>query len=63
MLVDPNASFVVRASESESSQGYTPFEGLELQGKVTSTYLRGELVFFEGRIQGPPRGRYLHRPC
>ena len=63
VLVDPDASFVVRASESESSQGYTPFEGLELHGKVTSTYLRGELVFSEGRIQGPPRGRYLHRPC
>jgi allantoinase len=63
VLVDPDASFVVRAAESESSQGYTPFEGMELQGKVTRTYLRGGLVYSEGKIVGEPRGRYLQRPC
>ena len=63
VLVDPDAKFVVRAAESESSQGYTPFEGLELQGKVVSTYLRGELVWHEGKIVGEPRGQYLKRPC
>ena len=63
VLVDPNASFVVRAAESESSQDYTPFEGLELQGRVTSTYLRGSLIYSNGAIVGEPRGRYLQRPC
>jgi len=61
-LVDPDASFVVRAEDSESSQGYTPFEGLELTGKVTSTYLRGRLIYDNGRIVGKPTGRYLARP-
>jgi allantoinase len=61
-IVDPNISFTVRASESESTQGYSPFEGLELNGRVVSTYLRGALVYDNGRVQGPPRGRYLHRP-
>jgi allantoinase len=63
VLVDPDRSFTVRASESESTQGYTPFEGLELRGKVCSTYLRGHLVYQDGRIVGEPRGRYLKRPC
>jgi allantoinase len=63
VLVDPEAHFVVCAAESESSQGYTPFEGMELQGKVTSTYLRGGLVYSNGKIVGEPRGRYLQRPC
>lgn len=63
VLVDPDASFVVRAAESESSQGYTPFEGLKLQGRVMSTYLRGSLVYSDGKIVGEPRGRYLQRPC
>jgi allantoinase len=62
-LFDPDASFTVRAAESESTQGYTPFEGKQLDGKVVSTYLRGELIYDEGRIVGPARGRYLHRPC
>ena len=62
VLFDPNDSFVVRASESESSQGYTPFEGMELAGRVARTYLRGEPVFDAGQVVGPARGRYLHRP-
>jgi allantoinase len=62
VLVDPDRSFVVRATESESGQGYTPFEGLELSGRVTSTYLRGERIYGEGKVIGTPRGRYLRRP-
>lgn len=62
VLVDPGRSFVVRAAESESGQGYTPFEGLELSGKVLSTYLRGDCIYRDGRLIGAPRGRYLRRP-
>jgi allantoinase len=62
VLVDENRSFVVHAVESESVQGYTPFEGLELTGKVASTYLRGELIYDDGRVVGEPGGRYLKRP-
>ena len=61
-LVDPRETFVVRAAESESGQGYTPFEGLELTGRVKATFLRGELVSRAGKIVGAPRGRYLRRP-
>lgn len=63
VLVDPKRSFVVRAAESESTQGYTPFEGMELTGKVMATFLRGACVYNDGKIIGSPRGRYLHRPC
>ncbi len=47
---------------SESVQGYTPFEGAELSGRVKSTFLRGELVYDGGNIVGPARGQYLRRP-
>ena len=62
VLVDPGASFVVRAAESESHQGYTPFEGVELSGRVKSTFLRGSLIYDNGDIVGPARGEYLKRP-
>jgi allantoinase len=52
----------VRAADSQSTQGYTPFEGLELSARVKATFLRGELVCENGKVLGPPRGRYLHRP-
>ena len=61
-LVDPHETFVVRAAESESQQGYTPFEGQALTGRVKSTFLRGQLIYDQGKIVGPARGRYLRRP-
>ncbi len=61
-LVDSGKTFTVRADESESGQGYTPFEGMELTGQVVSTYLRGNLVYHDGQVTGPALGRYLSRP-
>ncbi len=62
VLLDPHESFVVRAAESESKQGYTPFEGQELTGRVKSTFLRGSRIYDQGKIVGPARGQYLRRP-
>jgi len=62
VLLNPNETFVVRAAESESQQGYTPFEGMELTGRVKSTFLRGNLIYDQGQILGSPSGRYLKRP-
>ena len=33
--------------------GWTPFNGMEVQGKVKKVILRGKTVFEEGRISGP----------
>ncbi len=62
VLLDPNETFVVRAAESESQQGYTPFEGMELTGRVKTTFLRGNLIYDQGQVIGTPSGRYLKRP-
>jgi len=62
VLVDPTATFVVRAAESESHQGYTPFEGMELTARVKNTFLRGSLIYGDGKVLGAARGEYLHRP-
>ena len=62
VLLDPDDSFVVRAAESESSQGYTPFEGMELTGRVKTTLLRGQVVYENGGVIGEARGKYLSRP-
>jgi allantoinase len=62
VLVDPKESWTIRAAESESTQGYTPFEGIELSARVKATFLRGQLVCENGTVMGQPRGKYLHRP-
>jgi allantoinase len=61
-LVDPRETWTIRARDSASTQGYTPFEGLELGARVKATFLRGELICENGKVLGKPRGRYLHRP-
>jgi allantoinase len=61
-LLDPERRFTVRAAASPSAQGYTPFEGQELTGQVTATFLRGALAWENGQVVGPPRGRYVPRP-
>ena len=61
VLLDPDETFVVRASNSESQQGYTPFEGVELTGKVKTTFLRGNKIYHQGEVLGEPKGKYLQR--
>jgi allantoinase len=61
-LVNPSATWVVHAADSESSQEYTPFEGFELTARVTDTFLRGERVLADGEIVGEARGLYVSRP-
>ena len=61
VLVDPNESWVIRTQDSPSTQGYTPFEGMELSARVKQTWLRGRLIY-DGNIVGEPVGRYLNRP-
>ena len=61
-LLDPYRSWTVHAADSESTQGYTPFEGFELSGQVRHTFVRGAHVLRDGNVVGSPTGRYLHRP-
>ena len=49
------------APPNESVQGYSPFEGFELSGRVKSTFLRGALIYDNGNIVGPATGQYLRR--
>ena len=61
-LVDPAKTWTIAAKDSPSTQGYTPFEGLELSARVEETFLRGHLIYLGGEVIGKPRGQYLHRP-
>jgi allantoinase len=61
-IVDPARTWTIAAKDSPSTQGYTPFEGLELSAHVDATFLRGMRIQENGEVLGKPRGRYLHRP-
>ena len=62
VLFDPNKSFVVGPESTVSAQGYSPLDGMELTGKVKTTFLRGEKIYEDGNIVGQAKGQYLSRP-
>lgn len=61
-IVDDAASYEIHAHESESCQGYTPFEGMQMEARVDQTWLRGQLIYADGSVIGQASGKYLHRP-
>jgi allantoinase len=61
-LVDPSRTWTISAKNSPSTQGYTPFEGLELSARLEETFLRGKLIYQDGNVIGKPQGEYLFRP-
>ena len=60
-LVDPRETWTVRAGDSQSTQGYTPFEGIELSARVKATFLRGQLICEDGNVLGRPTLSRAHR--
>lgn len=60
-LVDPHRSYTVNSREGYSQQGYSPFDGMQLDAKVVRTLLRGQTIFNEDKICGAPQGKYIIR--
>ena len=61
-VIDPEREVTVAPELLLSAQRYTPFSGLKMRGWVTHTILRGQVVYSDGRVAGPPTGAYLRRP-
>ncbi|MBB5959110.1 dihydroorotase [Saccharothrix tamanrassetensis] len=49
-LVDPDSRWTVRGADFASIAANTPFEGMELPGRVVATLLRGRVTATSGRI-------------
>jgi allantoinase len=61
VLLDPAAPFVVRAEALVQRHKLTPYDRRELRGRVSATYLRGSLIFADGKAVGERSGRLLSR--
>ncbi len=61
-IYDPQPEGVIRAENLHHLAGYTPYEGLQVQGRVRATISRGQIVYREGRFIGQKgRGRFVAR--
>jgi dihydropyrimidinase len=52
VLFDPRPTRTLSAAELHSRAGFSPYEGLEIQGKVHTTIVRGQVVYRDGAIVG-----------
>jgi dihydropyrimidinase len=62
VVFDPETEFTITADDNESVADYTIYEGREVTGRPTKTYVRGELVADDGEVVGEPgHGEFLER--
>ncbi len=60
LIYDPAPSVTVRASDMHTIAGYTPYDGLTVQGQMRTVISRGDVLVKDGELHGEPgRGRFL----
>ncbi|MEW6266707.1 MAG: amidohydrolase family protein [Thermodesulfobacteriota bacterium] len=60
VILNPEEKWTIAAGQLKTAVGWTPYEGLEVTGKVTTTIIRGRIVYHQGEILGEKGfGRFL----
>jgi allantoinase len=60
-IFDPQSRFTIDAPTLQQRHKLTPYHGRSAIGQVMATYLRGALIFADGKLVGGPGGRLLSR--
>jgi len=62
VVFDPDETYTITAADNHSNADYSIYEGREVTGRVTQTYVRGELVADDGDIVADAgHGAFLDR--
>jgi dihydroorotase len=59
VLVNPDDEWTVEANEVESKCGWSPFEGTTFHHRVMKTWVNGQLVYSDGKVNDQVRGERL----
>lgn len=54
VVFDPDRSFTVSADDNASNSTFSIYEGVEVEGAVEKTFVRGQLVADDGELVGEP---------
>jgi allantoinase len=57
-ILDPRASFTVRSQDTYSVAAHTPYDGWTLNGRITHTFVRGQLVY-DGEKALEGKGKFI----
>jgi dihydropyrimidinase len=62
VIYDPEPEGTIRVENLHCLAGYTPYEGLRVQGRVKATISRGRIIYREGQFTGQKGwGQFLER--
>lgn len=62
IVFDPERKWIIRADDLNMNTDFSPFEGMEIKGKVEHTLSRGEIIVKNGKFCGHAgRGKFLAR--
>ncbi|MFC3747649.1 dihydroorotase family protein [Paenibacillus sp. GCM10012306] len=53
-IIDPSVAWTLDERELHSSAGWSAYEGMQMQGKLTHTLVRGAVVYEAGAVVGQP---------
>lgn len=60
VVFDPEDQWTIRAGELRMNVDFSPYEGMEIMGRVWKTLSRGEIIYSDGRFLGKRgRGKFL----
>lgn len=58
-ILDPKKKWKIDSSKFYSKAKYSPFEGMEVQGKIIATIVGGKVVYEDGQITSEPAGKVV----
>jgi len=62
VVYDPHPESTIAAEKLHHAAGYTPYEGMRVQGRVKATISRGRIIYREGRFIGRKgQGQFVKR--
>jgi len=59
VVVDTTRPWKVQRDDLFTKNRWSAYEGMELLGRPVATFLRGNLVYREGKVIGEPQGQYI----
>jgi allantoinase len=62
-ILDPDAAWTIRGKDLHSAAGWTPYEGMEIRGRVVQTFVRGQPAYEDGAVVARPGDGAFVRPA
>jgi len=60
VIFDPDSKWTISAEGLHMNADFSPYEGMEVTGKVAATISRGDVIYRDGEVRADPgRGEYL----